>query len=46
MQYDPDNIPDKVVSNLKRVIEDSHFTPDQVQYPANPKNLLRLISLA
>ncbi|GIM01954.1 hypothetical protein Vretimale_6722, partial [Volvox reticuliferus] len=30
MDYDRDNIPDKVVRNLKRVIDDPTFTPDQV----------------
>ncbi|EFJ52773.1 dynein heavy chain 3 [Volvox carteri f. nagariensis] len=30
MEYDRDNIPDKVVRNLKRVIDDPTFTPDQV----------------
>eukprot|EP00198_Chlamydomonas_reinhardtii_P006936 XP_001696272.1 dynein heavy chain 3 [Chlamydomonas reinhardtii] len=30
MEYDRDNIPDKVVRSLKRVIDDPTFTPDQV----------------
>ncbi len=30
MDYDRDNIPDKVVRSLKRVIDDPTFTPDQV----------------
>ena len=30
MDFDKDNISDKVVRTIKRVIEDASFTPDQV----------------
>ncbi|KAK9815239.1 hypothetical protein WJX72_000483 [[Myrmecia] bisecta] len=33
--YDADNIPERVVQNLKRVIDDPHFTPDQVAKQSN-----------
>lgn len=31
VEFDKDNISDKVARNIKRIIEDPSFTPDQVR---------------
>lgn len=36
MEYDRDNIPHKVVRQLKRIIDDPNFTPEQVRQRAGP----------
>ena len=30
LAYDADNVPDAVIDDLQRVVQDTHFTPEQV----------------